>query len=94
MMLYAFFLFKGADLVSEGSQLLLLTPYKKIIGSIVIPVLGAVPEGFIMLFSGLNGDTASVGVGTLAGSSIMLLTVNWSFLIFSGRVDSDKGELQ
>lgn len=80
--------------MSEGSQMLLLTPYKKIIGTIVIPVLGAVPEGCMVLFSGLSGETASIGVGTLAGSSIMLLTVNWTFLIFSGRVDSDNGVLQ
>ena len=40
--------------------------------------LSAVPDGAIMLFSGLGPDAQnqlSVGVGALAGSTIMLLTV-------------------
>mmetsp|Transcript_34487 Transcript_34487/g.63387 ORF Transcript_34487/g.63387 Transcript_34487/m.63387 type:complete len:503 (-) Transcript_34487:210-1718(-) len=45
-----------------------------------------------MLFSGL-GDieeaqkTLSIGVGALAGSTIMLLTVPWALCIFAGKVD-------
>jgi len=40
-------------------------------------------------------ETLSVGVGALAGSTIMLLTVPWSLCIFAGRVDmrySDGGD--
>lgn len=45
-----------------------------------------------MLFSGLGDvdeaqETLSVGVGALAGSTIMLLTVPWALSIWSGRVD-------
>ena len=49
------------------------------LGSVVLPVLGAVPDGAIMLFSGLGSveeaqENLAVGVGALAGSTIMLLT--------------------
>jgi Ca2+/Na+ antiporter len=65
-----------------------------LVGGVVLPLLGAVPDGAIMLFSGL-GDIAeaqeslAVGVGALAGSTIMLLTVAWSICLFAGRVDYD-----
>ncbi|ACI64854.1 EF containing protein [Thalassiosira pseudonana CCMP1335] len=45
-----------------------------------------------MLFSGLGDvekaqETLSVGVGALAGSTIMLLTVPWAMSVYYGRVD-------
>jgi Ca2+/Na+ antiporter len=44
------------------------------------------------LFSGLGSledaqETLSVGVGALAGSTIMLLTVPWALSVYAGRVD-------
>ena len=75
---YAYVLYSGSNLISDGSELLLLVPsLAGIVGSIVLPVLGAVPDGAIVLFSGLGPDAQnqlSVGVGALAGSTIMLLT--------------------
>ena len=61
-------------------------------GGVVLPLLGAVPDGAIMLFSGLGDiekaqETLSVGVGALAGSTIMLLTVPWGLCVYYGRVD-------
>jgi hypothetical protein len=56
----------------------------------VLPVMGAVPDGAIVIFSGLGPDAQNqlaVGVGTLAGSTIMLLTVSWALCTFAGRVD-------
>ena len=44
----------------------------------VLPVLGAVPDGAIILFSGMGPDAQqqlSVGVGALAGSTVMLMTI-------------------
>lgn len=52
--------------------------------------MGAVPDGAIVLFSGLGPDAQnqlSVGVGALAGSTIMLLTVPWGLSILAGRVN-------
>lgn len=63
-----------------------------LVGGVVLPLLGAVPDGAIMFFSGLGPiedaqETLSVGVGALAGSTIMLLTIPMAMSIFAGRVD-------
>ena len=90
MMCYAYILFTASSMLSDGSELLLLVPsIAGIVGSVVLPILGAVPDGAIMLFSGLGPDAQnqlSVGVGALAGSTIMLLTVPWGAAIIAGRV--------
>lgn len=90
---YGYILFYSSNLISEGSDLLLLVPsLAGLVGGVVLPLLGAVPDGAIMLFSGLGDieeaqETLSVGVGALAGSTIMLLTVPWAMSVFSGAVD-------
>eukprot|EP00918_Siedleckia_nematoides_P021859 GHVU01047105.1.p1 GENE.GHVU01047105.1~~GHVU01047105.1.p1 ORF type:complete len:169 (-),score=23.09 GHVU01047105.1:76-582(-) len=84
-----------STLISDGSELLLLVPsLAGIVGPVVLPILGAVPDGAIVLFSGLGPDAqeqVSVGVGALAGSTIMLLTVPWFMSVFGGRVEVRKG---
>lgn len=92
-LMYGYVLMKGSTMISDGSELLLLVDsLKDIVGSVILPILGAVPDGAIVLFSGL-GDPAkaqeqvSVGVGALAGSTIMLLTIPWFLSIVGGRVD-------
>ncbi len=71
----------ASNMISDGSELLLLVPsLAGVVGSVVLPVLGAVPDGAIVLFSGMGDDAQeqlSVGVGALAGSTIMLLTIPW-----------------
>jgi len=65
-----------------------------LVGSCLLPVLGAVPDGAIVLFSGMGPDAQaqlSVGVGALAGSTIMLLTVPWFLSVYAGRVDIENG---
>ena len=90
---YGYVLYKASDLISEGSELLLLVPSMAgLVGGVVLPLLGAVPDGAIILFSGLGDietaqETLSVGVGALAGSTIMLLTVPFALSIYGGRVD-------
>lgn len=92
---YGFVLFQASNLISEGSDLLLLVPsLAGLVGGVVLPLLGAVPDSAIMLFSGLGDletaqDNLSVGVGALAGSTIMLLTVSLALSVFAGRVDLD-----
>ena len=45
---YSFILFKGANMISDGSELLLLVPqWAGLIGSVVLPFLGAVPDSAI-----------------------------------------------
>ena len=93
---YGYVLYMASNLISEGSDLLLLVPsLAGLVGSVVLPLLGAVPDGAIMLFSGLGDieaaqETLSVGVGALAGSTIMLLTVPWALSVYYGRVDFDE----
>jgi Ca2+/Na+ antiporter len=91
---YGYVLYFAAGLIGEGSELLLLVPSMAgLVGGVVLPLLGAVPDGAIVLFSGLSPDlaqaqeTLSVGVGALAGSTIMLLTIPFGLSIYFGRVD-------
>lgn len=88
--LYAFILFKASKLIADGSELLTLVLNPGLIGGLVLPVMGAVPDGAMVLFSGLGPDAQEqldVGIGTLAGSTIMLLTIPWAASMIMGRVD-------
>jgi len=97
---YGYVLFYASNLISEGSDLLLLVPsLAGLVGSVVLPLLGAVPDGAIMLFSGLGDvekaqETLSVGVGALAGSTIMLLTVPWGLCVLKGGVNFNDSDMQ
>ncbi|CAL0333737.1 unnamed protein product [Lupinus luteus] len=61
-----------------------------IFGSSAFDLLRALPESLILLVTGLNSDKesaqeyASSGVGLLAGSSILLLTVVWGTCVVIG----------
>lgn len=65
------------------------------IGAIILPFLGAVPDGMMVLFSGLGKPTdeaqeaLKVGIGALAGSSILALSLAFGVMIIAGRVDLD-----
>jgi Ca2+/Na+ antiporter len=89
--LYGYLLLLGGNMIGDGSELLLLVPsWAGLIGSVVLPILGAVPDGLMVLFSGMGANAAtkiSVGIGALAGSTIMLLTIPWYLAILGGRVD-------
>jgi Ca2+/Na+ antiporter len=90
---YSYILMQGANMISDGSELLLLIPaWAGLVGCIVLPILGAVPDGAIVLFSGLGPDAQqklAVGIGALAGSTIMLLTIPWFLSLWAGRVNMD-----
>lgn len=90
LLMYGYILMYASNMLSEGSELLLLVPsLAGVVGSVVLPILGAVPDGAIMLFSGLGPgaqEQLQVGVGTLAGSTIMLLTIPWGLCILGGSV--------
>ncbi|XP_063713533.1 uncharacterized protein LOC134841456 isoform X2 [Symsagittifera roscoffensis] len=83
----------GAKLISDGAEGLLdLGVAPALIGGVILPVSGVVPDSMMILVSGL-GDKAtaqkqiSVGMGTLAGSTVLLLTVVWGVSLVVGRVD-------
>ena len=50
--LYGYLLMYASNLISDGSELLLLVPSMAgMVGSIVLPILGAVPDGCIGKFA-------------------------------------------
>ena len=63
----------------------------------MLPVLGALPDAVIIIISGLGPaedmpklvEEISVGMGTLAGSTVMLLTIAWGGSVILGRCDLD-----
>lgn len=89
-LIYGVVLYQASGFISNGSELLQLVPaVAGIVGSIVLPILGAVPDGMMVLFSAVGPDaqeTVSVGVGALAGSTVMLLTFPWFICVHYGRV--------
>ena len=93
MMVYGYVLLFASKMIADGSEMLMLILNPGIIGGLVLPVMGALPDGAMVLFSGL-GDNAqeslSVGVGTLAGSTVTLLTIPWMMCTFQGAVDIDE----
>merc|ERR1719410_159843 len=93
--MYGYVLYQASQLISEGAELLLLVPtMAPLVGSVVLPILGAVPDGLMVLFSGLGENAqeqVSVGVGALAGSTIMLLTLPWFVAVYTGRVNIKDG---
>jgi Ca2+/Na+ antiporter len=92
---YGYVLFISADMIGDGAELLLLVPgYADMVGSIVLPILGAIPDGMMVLFSGIGPlavaqENVAVGVGALAGSTIMLLTLPWILSVYAAQVDCD-----
>jgi len=96
-LVYGNVLMTASNILSDGSELLLLVPsVAGIVGSVVLPTLGAVPDAVIMLFSGLGPveeaqEEISVGIGALAGSTIMLLTIPWSVATAAGAVPIEGG---
>ena len=97
--IYGMVLFKASNLIADGSELLLLIPsIAPIVGSVVLPILGAVPDGAIVLFSGM-GPTVEVQeqiVAELArscGKQIHRAEITVPFLsIPAGRVTIKNGE--
>merc|ERR1711904_138808 len=98
MILYGGVLMLAAQFIGDGGEALLdhgvMSP--ALIGGVLLPILGAIPDTVIIAMSGMTGTVAdaerkvSVGIGTLAGSTIMLLTVAVSGRIHFGRVDLDQ----
>lgn len=87
---YTYILIMGCDMIGDGSELLEATPYQALIGPTILPVLGAVPDAAIVFFSGMGSDAQTqldTGMGALAGSTVMLLTIPWVLNIVGGAVD-------
>lgn len=93
ILVYGYLMFVGATYLSDGSELLLEILGPGVIGGLFLPILGALPDALLILVSGLSGSTAtaqeqvSVGMGLLAGSTVMLITVIWGTCVLVGKCD-------
>ncbi|KAK9799325.1 hypothetical protein WJX73_002090 [Symbiochloris irregularis] len=99
MLVYGRLILYAANWLSDGSELLLEILNPGLIGGLVLPILGALPDAFIIAVSGLGGDQQeaqqqiSIGIGTLAGSSILLISLTWAGCLWRGRCDLKKNGL-
>ncbi|KAI9086061.1 hypothetical protein K1719_032138 [Acacia pycnantha] len=93
IIVYGFLMYKAATYLSNGSELLLEILGPGIVGGLFLPILGALPDAMLILVSGLSGskETAqsqvSVGMGLLAGSTVLLLTIIWGTCVIVGKCD-------
>ncbi|ESQ56168.1 hypothetical protein EUTSA_v10027329mg, partial [Eutrema salsugineum] len=93
ILVYGFLMFTAATYLSARSELLLKILGPGIVGGLFLPMLGALPDAMLIMVSGLSGDAAtaqsqvSVGMGLLAGSTVMLLTVIWGTCTVVGKCD-------
>eukprot|EP01116_Phalansterium_solitarium_P006885 TRINITY_DN19297_c0_g1_i1.p1 TRINITY_DN19297_c0_g1~~TRINITY_DN19297_c0_g1_i1.p1 ORF type:complete len:416 (+),score=80.37 TRINITY_DN19297_c0_g1_i1:96-1343(+) len=87
---YSVILAGGAKLTVNGSELLLELFTANLIGGLLLPVFGALPDVAIIFVSGIGDDAQtklSVGMGSLAGSNVLMLTLFWAISVTLGRCD-------
>ncbi|XP_073128700.1 sodium/calcium exchanger NCL [Henckelia pumila] len=93
ILVYGYLMFLAATYLSSGSELLLEILGPGLIGGLFLPILGALPDALLILVSGLSGNSetaqsqVSVGMGLLAGSTVMLLTLIWGTCVVVGKCD-------
>ncbi|KAL4022498.1 hypothetical protein IC575_016232 [Cucumis melo] len=93
IIVYGYLMFLAAKYLSTGSELLLEILGPGIVGGLFLPALGALPDAMLILVSGLAGSAevaqsqVSVGMGLLAGSTVMLLTLIWGTCVIVGKCD-------
>ncbi|CAL0326527.1 unnamed protein product [Lupinus luteus] len=91
ILVYEYLLFHGESYLARGGEQIFKILGPGIFGASAFHIIGALPESLILLVSGLlsNGEVAQeyafTGVGLLAGSSIMLLTLVWGSCVIAGK---------
>ncbi|CAK9176568.1 unnamed protein product [Ilex paraguariensis] len=93
LLVYGYLIFSAARYLSDGSEVLLEILGPGIVGGLILPLLSSLPDAVIVLASGLSGSKktaqveVSVGMGLLAGSTVMVLTVVWGSCVLVGKCD-------
>ncbi|KAG4971760.1 hypothetical protein JHK82_037429 [Glycine max] len=88
IIVYGFLMFKAATFLSGGSELLLEILGPGIVGGLFLPILGALPDAMLILGSKeVAQSQVSVGMGLLAGSTTLLLTIIWGTCVIVGKCD-------
>ncbi|KAL2326774.1 hypothetical protein Fmac_020201 [Flemingia macrophylla] len=91
ILVYEYLLFHGESYLAAGGAQIFNILGPGIFGASVFDILGALPESLILLVTGLSSDGesaqeyVSTGVGLLAGSSILHLTVVWGTCVVFGN---------
>ncbi|KAG4960755.1 hypothetical protein GLYMA_13G272300v4 [Glycine max] len=91
ILVYEYLLFHGESYLAAGGEQIFKILGPGVFGASAFDILGALPESLILVVTGLSSDKesaqeyASTGVGLLAGSSIMLLTVVWGTCVIIGK---------
>ncbi|KAK4803854.1 hypothetical protein SAY86_003671 [Trapa natans] len=97
ILVYEYLLFHGESYLASGSKQIFKLLGPGIFGASAFHVLGALPESVILVASGLlnSKETAQeyvlTGVGLMAGSSILLLTLLWGTCNVLGRRSFSSG---
>ncbi|CAL9131734.1 unnamed protein product [Musa acuminata var. zebrina] len=84
---YGFLMYKAATYLSSGSELLLEIMGPGIIGGLFLPILGALPDAMLILGTKTAQNQVLIGMGLLAGPTVMLLTVLWGSCVIVGKCD-------
>nr|XP_043621264.1 sodium/calcium exchanger NCL-like [Erigeron canadensis] len=93
VLVYGYLMYLAATYLSSGSELLLESLGPGLVGGLLLPILGALPDAMLILVSGISGsievaqEQVSVGMGLLSGSTVMLITVIWGICINVGKCD-------
>ncbi|XP_073029641.1 sodium/calcium exchanger NCL2-like [Primulina eburnea] len=90
ILVYEYLLFHGESYVASGGERIFKILGPGIFGASAFQIIGSLPEALILLASGLLSseelaeEYVFTGVGLLAGSTILLLTVIWGTCIILG----------
>ncbi|KAL6615167.1 hypothetical protein ACP70R_037437 [Stipagrostis hirtigluma subsp. patula] len=93
VLVYGFPMYKAATYISAGSDVLLEIMGPGLVGGLLLPIISALPDSLLILVSGLSGskETAQsqvlIGMGLLAGSTVVLLTLLWGTCVVVGKCD-------
>ncbi|XWS10959.1 hypothetical protein CRYUN_Cryun38cG0043100 [Craigia yunnanensis] len=94
---YEYLLFHGESYLASGGEQIFNILGPGFFGASAFHILSALPEALILLASGLMNtkevaqEYAYTGVGLLAGSSILLLTIIWGTCLIVGSQDLYSG---
>ncbi|KAL3508727.1 hypothetical protein ACH5RR_028128 [Cinchona calisaya] len=95
---YEYLLFRGESLVASGGERIFKILGPGVFGASAFHLLGSLPEALILLASGLLNsreiaqEYVLTGVGLLAGSTILLLTVIWGTCVLFGSQEFPNDE--
>ncbi|KAK4439142.1 Sodium/calcium exchanger NCL2 [Sesamum alatum] len=93
IVVYEYLLFHGESYVASGGQRIFKILGPGVFGACAFQLIGSLPEALILLASGLLNskevaqECVLTGVGLLAGSSILLLTLLWGTCVILGTQD-------